>query len=41
MTLLRLIVPIVFTAIFMRALHGWLTAKTNEIVPGGPVKPKA
>ena len=36
---LGLIVPVVFTAIFMRALHGWLTSKTHEIVPG--VKPKA
>jgi hypothetical protein len=40
MMALGLIVPLVFTVIFMRALRGWLTSK-DEIAPGEPVKPKA
>jgi len=36
-----LIVAVVFTAIFMRVVHGWLTSKTDEIRPGGSGEPKA
>jgi hypothetical protein len=41
MAALALIVPVVFTVIFMRVLRRWLTEESNEIVPEEPVKPKA
>ena len=39
--ILGLLVPVLFAAIVMRALHGWLMEESTQITPEESMKPQA